>query len=89
MEFQFQVLHVQYRAAGEVMYASAPIEGTHGYGIQFLHSSLSRKQFHRLAYGLDLLGVPQRDPETALPWYVGAWDWALRLIRTGKGLVPE
>lgn len=85
----FSVAGVEFQVEGEAVYSKSSADGASEDGIRFLLDEHSGPRFQRLARALELLGVPSRDAETQRPWYLSLGDWALRLVRTGKGWAPE
>jgi hypothetical protein len=89
LDLSFQVSGVSFAVRGQVMYSIAQAGGTRAYGVRFLHTPETKKQFSRLMKGLELIGVVHRDQEGSMPWYLAVMEWAATLVTTGKGLVPE
>jgi hypothetical protein len=84
LKLKFVVAGVVFKIPGIVMHSAAGF-----YGIRFLHDRVSARRFCQLVQGLELIGVPHRDQDIAKPWHVGVREWALTVLKTGRGLVPE
>lgn len=88
-KLRFNVLNLDFEVQGQVVYVLEGADGKPSYGVRFLHTPESLKRFRGLARGLELIGLRDRDQEIRKPWYQSVMEWALEVLRTGKGLVPE
>jgi hypothetical protein len=82
----FTVHHVKLSPIGKIVHQGRGED--HGYGIQFTEMAQEdHRALKRAIRGLELLGYERRTPTE--PWWQDFWKWATRLVRTGKGFVPE
>jgi len=73
-----------FTASGRVVYfRPSPVPG---YGIQFIHTRESARAIRRLTRALKLAGVKTRG---TVSWREDLIGWMGKVLRTGKGLVPE
>lgn len=84
VRLQFKVLTNTYDINAEVVHKGKHSEG---YGMRFVHTPETLEAMERLSKAMDILRVPRR------PEYTSAWvrfkTWFLKLIKTGKGILPE
>jgi hypothetical protein len=86
LELRFDVLGQPFALSGEVVH-ERQAEGRLFYGIRFDHTPETGRRMQRLTQALELLGFQDRTP--MLPWFRSLVEWAVTLLRTGRGLTPE
>ncbi len=89
LRLRFQVISEEFSVPVVVMYCIQRPAQPPAYGVRFLHSPQTRRQFRKLARALNLIGIAHRDADFVQPWYEGIRDWAITVLKTGKGLVPD
>ncbi|MCM2279702.1 MAG: PilZ domain-containing protein [Oligoflexia bacterium] len=83
-DFHFTVLGRHYAVEGKRVYQRG--DGPYFCGIEFIHTEKTRRELTRLIRALRILRFSTRDREEQLR---DLWRWALTLVTTGKGWVPE
>lgn len=87
VELTFWILSQEFKITGHLVHSRALSPERNCYGIEFDHTPESRKRFRGVARGLEELGFQDRTPSTSV--LAEFSTWITRLIKTGKGWVPE
>lgn len=89
IQLSFNVFSAVFSTPGEVVYTMDRGGGKKAYGIRFLHTPETHRKFRNLAHALELIGIRDRDQNLRQPWYLELWDWAITLVRSGRGWIPD
>jgi hypothetical protein len=83
----FMVLSRSFSVPSRVLHVlQTPADGQ-SFGVSFMHNEQSAAQFKGLARGLGMMGFPDRQERR--PFLQSLREWGLRLVKTGKGFLPE
>lgn len=83
----FWIMSQEFQIEGRVVHARELSPERRCYGIEFIHTPESQKRFRGVARGLAELGFQDRTPRPNP--LKDLRDWAVRLVKTGKGWTPE
>lgn len=87
IELNFDVLSLPFSAVGKIVHVRDLGNGHTCFGIQFEHTRETEKRLRDLTKGLKSIGFQDRTQSKS--WHESLTEWALTLLKTGKGWRPE